>query len=233
MSFHSRRFRSRARALSLRDQARARTRAGLALRAISALVPFGIAALLVSCTGGGAPPPSSSPPTTQVVTSASPPAFSFSSARIAPEPVVAGRGISAGTKAGRAIQTALTGFYQSAFADPSLWGQDLPSAAWDVFASDVRTRAQRDADTLTLGTLGRGVERLTFTRKDLVVRVLIDQSGRAEAALATVTVEADANTTDGQSFVVSNHVTFFLEPSRDAWLINGYPNAKTTGAPAA
>ena len=116
---------------------------------------------------------------------------------VAPEPVVAGRGISAGTKAGRAIQTALTGFYQSAFADPSLWGQDLPSAAWDVFASDVRTRAQRDADTLTLGTLGRGVERLTFTRKDLVVRVLIDQSGRAEAALATVTVEADANTTDG------------------------------------
>jgi hypothetical protein len=198
------------------------------MRMLGAIAGVGLATLLsASCTGGASPPPSSSP--TQIVTSGSPPEFSFASVRITPAPVVSDKGTADATKVGQTIEGTLRGFYQIAFADPSLWGKDLPAETWSAFAPALREHAAHDAESLTLGGFGLGVQRLTFTRKDLVVRVLLDQNGRPQAALASATVEADANRTDGQTLLVSSHVTFLFEPGGSSWLIQGYPDAKTTG----
>jgi hypothetical protein len=129
------------------------------------------------------------------------------------------------------VEQALTSFYQEAFAEPSLWGQDLPSSAWNAFAPAARSRAAEDAQSLTLGTLGEGVTTLRFTKTDLSVRVLLDQHGHPQGALASVVVRADGVHDDGQTVRVANRATFFLEPSGPRWLIQGYPTATTTGTP--
>jgi ketosteroid isomerase-like protein len=211
-----------------RSSASARCRASARSRLLTAFVVVGLTS---ACTGRGSPAPSTPRPSPPVITTPSPAPFVFSSVQIFAAPVAAGVSAAARTRAGNAVEQALTGFYQEAFADPSLWGQDLPADAWDVFAPPARSRAAKDAPSLTLGTFGAGVTTLRFTKTDLAVRVLLDQHGHPQGALASVVVRADADHSDGQTVRVANRVTFVLEPNGSRWLIQGYPSATTTGTP--
>lgn len=158
--------------------------------------------------------------------------FAFRSTRFTADPVTSRSGEAAAMSAGAAVQDALTGFYDAGFADPASWGVPLPPEAWLVFDGSVRDRARRDAASLTLGRLGAQIEELAFTRSDLRVRVLVDQNGQPQAALATVAVEGSATRSGGGSLLLMNLATFILEPRAGSWLIEGYPLASTVAEDA-
>jgi hypothetical protein len=133
------------------------------------------------------------------------------------------------------IQTALSGFYDQAFMDPRTWTDGVPPAAWDVFAPDIRARAQQDAESLTLGLQPSRVTALQATQVTLAIRVLIDGSGKARLASVDVTFDATGTIAGGEPLTVTNRATFVFRAVSGHWLVVAYPVANTgvTAEPAA
>jgi hypothetical protein len=185
-----------------------------------------------ACTGG----PSTAPPTAPPATSASPSTpprvpFAFASVTFSADAVTGKSGSKAAQQAGAHIQDTLTAFYDAAFADPASWSGTVPAGAWDSFDASLRDRARHDAQSLTIGSAGTGLSTLTFPQSRLTVRVLVDQHGNAQAAVATVTLDGAGTTTDGAPMELTNRASFILEPSGGDWRILGYPHVKTSVEP--
>ncbi len=126
------------------------------------------------------------------------------------------------------IRTSLTSFYQQAFATPSTWTKGVPASAWDVFASPVRPQAERDASSLALGRQAPGLVRLHVGEATLTVHVLVDGTGHPVSAFADVSVQATGSLKDGTTVEVTNTATLLFRRLDQAWVITGYPVAKTT-----
>lgn len=171
--------------------------------------------------GPSHPPPSTSPPP--------PPRVAF----VLPAPktttVTTGKRNAAGSeRAATKIQTTLSAFYDAAFMDPKNRQQGLPASAWSAFAKAAQAQAKSDASSLTLGEAGSTIEDLLVQTASLSVRVLLDPRGRPEAAIATVAFDASGTLSGGGAVQVSNRASFLLRPARGgAWLVVGYPSAKT------
>jgi hypothetical protein len=131
------------------------------------------------------------------------------------------------TAAANAIAAQLSAFYDTAFADPASWKGGVPGSAWNVFASGVRDRAERDAASFTPATKGVVLLAMNVSQSTLVVTVLLDGSNHAQAAFARVTFEGTGQVRGGQKVKVENAVTFYLRPASGTWLIVGYPQAST------
>ena len=125
------------------------------------------------------------------------------------------------------IRTELSSFYDAAFMDPTSWGKALPGTAWAAFDPSIRAQAQRDVDSLTLGSSGATMKDLAATQSTLKVDVLYDPSGHANAVIAEVLFEATGTTKDGQAVLVSNQGSFLFSPVTGGWLITGYPGVHT------
>jgi hypothetical protein len=125
------------------------------------------------------------------------------------------------------VQTTLSAFYDAAFMDPKARGQGPASAAWNAFARPAQERAKADAESLTLGEAGSGIDRLSVTEASLSVRMLLDPRGRPQAAIAVVVFDASGTLKSGDAVLVSNRASFFLRPAGDNWLVVGYPSAHT------
>jgi ketosteroid isomerase-like protein len=132
---------------------------------------------------------------------------------------------------GARIQDTLSAFYDAAFADPAAWSGTVPAGAWDAFDASLRDRARHDAASLTIGAAGAALSTLTFPQSKLTVRVLVDQHGKAQAAIATVAVDGTGTTTDGAPMALTNRASFILEPSGGTWRILGYPHVNTSVEP--
>jgi len=122
----------------------------------------------------------------------------------------------------------MSAFYDAAFMDPKSRQHGLAPEAWNGFASELRERAKADTDSLTLGQAGSTIDTLSVSAASLAVRVLLDPSGRPEAAIANVTFEASGTIAGGGPVKVSNQASFLLRPaSGGTWLVVGYPRVKT------
>jgi hypothetical protein len=127
------------------------------------------------------------------------------------------------------IQTDLSTFYDQAFVDPHTWAAGVPAAAWSIFAPDVQSRAQGDADSLTIGSQSiHAVTGLTVTTATLSIRVLLDRAGRPRLASADVTFDATGTATGGAPLTITNHATFVFRDVSGQWLVVAYPVADTS-----
>jgi hypothetical protein len=198
-------------------------------RVLSTVAVVAVVSLVTgACTGastGPGPTPSTSTPSPSA-----PPRepFAFGSVKATADPVTGKGGAQAAARARDGVRDALASFYDAAFADPSAWSGAVPTGAWDAFDPSVRDRAQRDAESLTIGTLGTALATLVFTQTKLVVRVLVDQHDKAQAAIATVSVDGTGTRTDGTSLALTNRASFLLQPDDGSWLILGYPQVTTS-----
>jgi hypothetical protein len=131
------------------------------------------------------------------------------------------------------IAASLSTFYDAAFVDPTTWGKPLPAPTWTPFAANVRAQAQKDVQTLTLGSSGAQLRSLSVTGSSIQVRVLFDPSGHPSTAVAAVTFEAQGVLKDGGAVEVTSDGSFLLQPDKGTWEITGYPGVRTTVEPAA
>jgi hypothetical protein len=131
-------------------------------------------------------------------------------------------------QAAGAIAEQLSGFYDTAFADPASWKAGVPDDAWNVFARSVRDDAKGEAGSFTPAVTGMDLVTLHVTKSSLAVTVMFDAAGRPQAAFAKVEFEGAGELKGGQEVEVDNGVTFFLRPASGNWLIAGYPEAETT-----
>jgi hypothetical protein len=182
----------------------------------------------VGCTGGPSAVSSTAPTPTPTPSAPPRPPFAFTSVRVTPDPVKGSGGRSDADQAGDDIQGTLSEFYDAAFADPAAWSGMIPSGAWDAFEPTLRHRAERDAESLTIGDLGASLSTLAFPEARLTIRVLLDQNDKPRAAIATVSVAGSGMLTDGTSLALSNRASFLLEPRDGSWRIFGYPSATTS-----
>ncbi len=131
-------------------------------------------------------------------------------------------------KAAEQIRIGLSGWYDAAFVDPNEWKAGPAVSAWALFGPDVAQRARKkDAGSLSLGTVN-GLEILKATDPTLSVRVLLDPSLKAVAAVATVRFEAVGTLENGDLLSVSNSARYLFRLVGSRWLIVGYPKASTT-----
>jgi hypothetical protein len=185
-----------------------------------------------ACTGGPSAAPSTAPPATSPSPSAPPRVpFAFASVKFSADTVTGKSGSKVAKQAGADIQDTLTAFYDAAFADPAAWSGTIAADTWNSFEASLRDRARDDAPSLTIGSAGTGLSTLTFPQSKLTVRVLVDQHGKAQAAIATVTVDGEGTTADGASMALTNRASFILEPNDGTWRILGYPHVKTSVEP--
>jgi hypothetical protein len=182
----------------------------------------------VACTGGPSAAPSTAPGPNRTPSTPPRQPFAFTSVRVTPDAVTGSGGAAKADEAGNDIRDALSRFYDAVFADPSAWSGTVQTGAWDAFEPTLRDRAERDAESLTIGELGGSLATLTFPDARLAIRVLLDQNGKPQAAIATVAVDGSGTRTDGSSLSLSNRASFLLEPRDGAWRIVGYPSAKTS-----
>ena len=172
-----------------------------------------------------APGTPSSPPA-----SPTPPRASFAFPQVSTIRLSSGGGASAkkALAVGQEIGGTLSGFYDTAFADPANWGGPLPSSAWNAFSPSVRDRAEQDVETFSLGASGRALRSLSSTEGTLKVRVLFDPKGNPSTAIAEVSFQAQGELADGQSLEIDNEGSYLLRQVQGTWLIVGYPTVKTT-----
>jgi hypothetical protein len=189
--------------------------------------------LAAACTGRPSAAPSTPPASSSPSPSAPPRVpFTFATVKVVADHVNGKGSSKTADRAGGHVQDTLASFYDAAFADPAAWAGTVPDTAWDAFASSVRDQARKDADSLTIGSLGTSLSSLDFPESKLTVRVLVDQHGKAQAALATVTVDGAGARSDGTTLSLTNRASFLLEPDGGTWLIMGYPDVKTSSGGA-
>jgi hypothetical protein len=126
-----------------------------------------------------------------------------------------------------AIAARLSTFYDTVFANPETWANGVPDGAWSLFDRSVADRAKKDADAFTLGDRATGLAELKVKDATLAVKVLLDPSGQADAAIAEVEFVAVGTMQDGQKIDITNHVSFLLQPEGGQWAVVGYPSAST------
>lgn len=121
----------------------------------------------------------------------------------------------------------LSAFYDTVFMDPATWSVGVPDKAWKIFDPAILDRAQRDADAFTLGDPPPDLAALAVDESALVVKILLDPNGRADAAVAEVTFVASGELKDGTGVEVTNHASLLLRVEGGLWFVFGYPNATT------
>ncbi len=198
-----------------------------AARVGAAIVALGLIAagaiLFIGRGGGPSPGPSQPPPPPP------PPREAFVFTISKTNAVPTGKRNAASTRrAATEIQKTLSAFYDTAFTDPKARQQGLPAGAWNAFAPAVREQAKSDAESLTLGEAGTTIDQLSVTNASLSLRVLLDPTGRPQAAIAVVAFDASGTLSGGEAVLVSNRASFLVRPAPGGrWLVVGYPRAKT------
>ena len=111
--------------------------------------------------------------------------------------------------------------------DPATWKGGVPDKAWKIFDPSILDRAQGDAEAFTMGDPPPDLATLSVQKSALVVKVLLDPKGRADAAVAEVTFVASGKLKDGTGVEVTNRVSLWLQVEEGLWFVTGYPSAST------
>jgi hypothetical protein len=124
-------------------------------------------------------------------------------------------------EAGNGIKETMDELYFRAFVDTGSWGDY--EAAFALFEGRAATRAQADAEVLTLGATASDVfEALDPSTGTLTISVLTNRTDAPVTAIAKVRFEADARLRDGSSAQIVSVGSFFLRPIEGAWRIFAY-----------
>jgi hypothetical protein len=124
-------------------------------------------------------------------------------------------------EAGTGVKETMDELYLRAFVDTDSW--DDYGAAFALFDGPAATRAEADAEILTLGPDASEVyEALIPTSKTLAIAVLTDRKDAPATAIAEVQFLADARLKDGTSTEISSNGAFFLRQVEGEWKVYAY-----------
>lgn len=183
--------------------------------AVGVLALLGIGAYLVF--GGGVPGIIDDGPD-------APGPFSFELDRVVATPISATppeQLRDAASEAGADIKVTMDELYFRAFVDRGSWGDY--SAVFELFEGRAASRAEDDAEVLTLGmTASDEFESLDPTSGTLRISVLTDRQDAPVTAVAEVEFQADAQTSEGASTQIVSAGSFFLHLADGAWRIFAY-----------
>jgi hypothetical protein len=144
------------------------------------------------------------------------------------------------SEAGTGIKETIDELYFRAFVDTGSWGDY--EAAYELFDGRAATRAEADAEVLTLGpTANDTYDRLEDASGSLTIAVLTDRQDVPATAIAEVRFEATAEAGGGRATQIESVGTFFLREVDGAWRIFAYrvdrsdetvAGSSPTGAPS-
>lgn len=124
-------------------------------------------------------------------------------------------------EAGTGVKATMDELYLLAFVDTDSWGDY--AAAFELFDGPAASRAEADAEILTLGPEASEVyDSLTPTTKTLSIAILTDPKDAPETAIAEVRFVAEAQRKDGTSTQISSSGAFFLRQVEGAWKVFAY-----------
>lgn len=124
-------------------------------------------------------------------------------------------------EAGTGVKATMDELYLRAFVDTDSWGDY--GAAYALFDGPAATRAEADAEILTLGPdAGEVYDELVPTSKTLSIAVLTDPKDAPATAIAEVRFLADARRKDGTSTQISSNGAFFLRQVDGVWKVFAY-----------
>jgi hypothetical protein len=124
-------------------------------------------------------------------------------------------------EAGSGIKETMDELYFRAFVDGSSWGDY--GAAFELFDGRAATRAEADAEVLTLGPTANDIYgSLSSPSGSLTIAVLTDRKDAPVTAVAEVQFLANAQRKDGTSTEVSSVGSYFLREVDGAWRIFAY-----------
>jgi len=198
---------------------------GVAVAVLAAAV---VVAVLVLSKGGEGPPPRSRGtfgPGHRAT-------FVFPLIRVIPVSVTGHPPAGAANQVSAAVRAQLSAFYDQAVIDPGHWASGPPTSAWEVFAPEIRSKAQGDAEAFTLGEAGANLTNLVVTTSSMTVRVLFDTAGHVVSAQADVQLAGTGSLRGGGAADVSAHGSFFLANVGGTWLVTGFPDAGIDITPA-
>jgi len=125
------------------------------------------------------------------------------------------------SEAGTGVKETMDELYFRAFVDKGSWGDY--EAAFELFDGPAASRAQADAEVLTLGaSAGDLFDAMSNATGTLAISVLTDEEDQPVTAVAEVQFAADAETKDGSSTEVVSSGSFFLRNVDGAWRIFAY-----------
>lgn len=125
-------------------------------------------------------------------------------------------------EAGTAIKETMDELYFRAFVDEGSWGDY--AAAFDLFDGRAATRAEADADVLTLGPDANDLyDTLEDANGTLAIAILTDRKDAPVTAIAEVRFEAAARSEGARTTTEIVSVgSFFLRQVDGEWRIFGY-----------
>jgi hypothetical protein len=124
-------------------------------------------------------------------------------------------------EAGAGVKETMDELYFRAFVDTSSWGDY--GAAFELFDGRAASRAESDAEVLTLGpTASDDFESLNPTTKSLAISILTDRQDVPVTAIAEVEFLANAGRSDGASTQIVSVGSFYLHEVDGSWRIFAY-----------
>lgn len=197
----------------------------VALRAGGMAAALALAFVAMALTSGNELPPLGARPSPE------PPGgrrvFYLSLDRVVPFSLGSKAGVAEARATARSVRDSLSRFYDAAFFDPVGWAEGVPASAWEAFTAAAAESGRRDVAALTLGEVAQSVRSLEDSASSLSIRVLIDPSGHAQAAVAFVELRAEGLLADGGMVEVDHRARFLLRPAGERWLVTAYPAART------
>ena len=165
--------------------------------------------------------------------SAETPAFDFQVGKVTSIPTGKNDGGKSSQSAAKGVTETMDGFYTAAFLDPANWQAGDYSAAWGAFDGGSVGDAKKNAEILTLGPgAGDAFESVDPLPSSLKVKVLVDDVGHAQTAVAIIEFSASAKAKAGGTTKVFSKGQYFLEPAGGEWRIFGFSVTRLDEEPA-
>ncbi|MEX0834080.1 MAG: hypothetical protein WD276_09470 [Actinomycetota bacterium] len=151
------------------------------------------------------------------------PEFSFQVGKVDSVPTGKEEGAKSAQSAAKGVTETMDQFYTAAFLDPANWQAGNYEPAWSVFDGGAVGDAKKNAEILTLGPgAGQTYETVNPGASSLKVKVLVNDSGHAQTAVASVEFSAAAKAKAGGTTKVISNGAYFLEPAERGWRIYAF-----------
>lgn len=122
----------------------------------------------------------------------------------------------------------IDGLFTQAFLNPQNWRDGSYDAAFDGFDDAARTSAEKQLETVTLGTTaGDTYNTVSPGKSKLWFRVLFDAESKPETVVAVVRFHALGKRKDGTYTDITAHAQFFMHDTGDGWKIFSFKVGRT------
>lgn len=118
--------------------------------------------------------------------------------------------------------------FTQAFLNPENWRSGSYDSAFEAFDDAARTSAEKQIETVTLGTTaGDTYDTVSPGKSKLWFRVLFDADSKPTSVVAVVRFHALGKRKDGTYTDITAHAQFFMHDTGDGWQIYSFKVGRT------